>query len=70
MMVPKAILILVGSFLQCQAYPSHLSIYGVNGLGRRDDGQIPEWTAMGDSYASGVGAGPQPAGTRIRLLQP
>lgn len=49
-----------GFFLQCQSYPSHLSPYGLGELGRRDAGGIPEWTAMGDSYASGVGAGPQP----------
>ena len=59
-MLPKVFLAFVGFLLQCQAYPSQLSFYGSSELGRRDDGQIPEWTAMGDSYASGVGAGAQP----------
>jgi lysophospholipase L1-like esterase len=68
-MLPKAFLAFVGLFLQCQAYPSHLSFYGPNELGRRADGQIPEWTAMGDSYASGVGAGPQPADDTNRCFR-
>lgn len=56
-MLSKAFYAFVGLLLQCQGYPNHLSSYE---LGRRDDGQIPEWTGMGDSYASGVGAGTQP----------
>ena len=31
--------------------------------------QINEWTAMGDSYASGVGAGPQPADDTNRCFR-
>ena len=68
-MLPKVFLAFVGFFLQSQAYPSHLSFYDPIGLGRRDDGQIPEWTAMGDSYASGVGAGPQPADDTNRCFR-
>ncbi len=59
-MLPKAFYAFVGFLLQCQGYPNHLFFNGSSELGRRDDGQIPEWTGMGDSYASGVGAGPQP----------
>jgi lysophospholipase L1-like esterase len=39
------------------------------GFARRADGQIVEWTAMGDSYASGVGAGPQPPDDTNRCLR-
>lgn len=59
-MLSKVFLAFVGFSLRCQAYPSQPSFYGSSELGRRDVGQIPEWTGMGDSYASGVGAGDQP----------
>lgn len=38
-----------------QAYPRDLFFHD---LLRRDGGAITEWTAMGDSYASGVGVEP------------
>lgn len=55
-------------FLLSQAYPADLSLYSPTWLGKRD-GQVPEWTAMGDSYASGVGAGPQPADDTNRCFR-
>ena len=33
------------------------------------DGPINEWTSMGDSYASGVGAGPQPENDKNRCFR-
>lgn len=36
---------------------------------KRDGGAFKEWTAMGDSYASGVGAGPQPADDTNRCFR-
>ncbi|KAL9600250.1 MAG: hypothetical protein Q9219_003294 [cf. Caloplaca sp. 3 TL-2023] len=36
---------------------------------RRDKVAITEWTAMGDSYASGVGAGPQPPDDKNRCFR-
>ena len=72
-MLSKTFLAFIGFSLQCQAYPNHLSSYrppniGRPGIERRGDG-IPEWTAMGDSYASGVGAGPQPADDTNRCFR-
>lgn len=68
-MVRKAFLAVASVFiLQSQAYPSP-SFYGLNELLRREDGSIPEWTAMGDSYASGVGAGPQPEDQKNRCFR-
>lgn len=62
------ILSFAGFFLLSQAYPADLSLYSSTWLGKRD-GQVPEWTAMGDSYASGVGAGPQPADDTNRCFR-
>jgi hypothetical protein len=59
-LLPKACLAFIGLFLQCQAYPSPLSYDEPSELGKRGAEPIQEWTGMGDSYASGVGAGPQP----------
>lgn len=36
---------------------------------RAENRAIHEWTAMGDSYASGVGAGPQPADDTNRCFR-
>lgn len=68
-MLPQIYLAFFSFFLQCQGYPSPLSFSGLGELGRRDNGEIPEWTAMGDSYASGVGAGPQPADDTNRCFR-
>lgn len=68
-MLLEVFLAVVGFFLRRQAYPSHLSFDGPSELGRRDGGQILEWTAMGDSYASGVGAGHQPADDTNRCFR-
>lgn len=64
-----AYLAFVGLFLHCQAFPSNLSLYTSSELGKRDSVPIPEWTAMGDSYASGVGAGTQPLDEMNRCLR-
>ena len=40
-------------------YPRKPSLFPHKDLKRRDASAITEWTAMGDSYASGIGAGPQ-----------
>lgn len=56
-MLAKVFLAFVSFLFQCQAYLNQLFFYGSSELERHDDGQIIEWTAMGDSYASGVGAG-------------
>ena len=42
------------------ALPGPLSSYVKRDIQVRDKRTVQEWTAMGDSYASGVGAGPQP----------
>ena len=42
-----------------QSYPHEPSRFPLKDLERRDGQAITEWAAMGDSYASGIGAGPQ-----------
>lgn len=65
-MVRKALVVLAGLLLQSHAYPH---IQGINEFLRRRDGSVAEWTAMGDSYASGVGAGPQPEDQKNRCFR-
>lgn len=41
----------------------------VTPIRKRGGGAFKEWTAMGDSYASGVGAGPQPSDDKNRCFR-
>ncbi|KAI9786804.1 MAG: hypothetical protein M1835_002928 [Candelina submexicana] len=68
-MLPQLLLTFVGLLFQCQAYPSHPSLYTPIELVRREGNQVPELTAIGDSYASGVGARPQPADDTNRCFR-
>lgn len=68
-MVRKSLVALAGLLLQSSAYPYSPYIQGINEFLQRRDGSVAEWTAMGDSYASGVGAGPQPEDQKNRCFR-
>ena len=57
------------ALLSTLPYHSLASPFLYHALVRREGGKVPEWTAMGDSYASGVGAGPQPADDTNRCFR-
>ena len=65
-MILPALLFIASFLYQSQAFSRDLSLHD---LVRRDGQAITEWTAMGDSYGSGVGAGPQPADDTNRCFR-